>query len=110
MKHILFLSLFFISATGFSQKKKAECPMGHGSESKTETTQTREAALNSAGKKDWWPSKLNLEVLKQHSEKTNPMGANFDYAKEFKTLDYYALKKDIQQVLTNSHDWWPADF
>nr|MBP7478231.1 catalase/peroxidase HPI [Chitinophagales bacterium] len=69
-----------------------------------------EAALNNAGKKDWWPNKLNVDVLKQHSEKTNPMGENFDYIKEFKTLDYFALKKDIEKVLTNSQDWWPADF
>jgi catalase-peroxidase len=60
--------------------------------------------------KDWWPNKLNLEVLKQHSEKSNPMGQNFDYIKEFQSLDYFALKKDIQQVLTQSQDWWPADF
>jgi catalase-peroxidase len=53
---------------------------------------------------------LNLEVLKQHSEKSNPMGQNFDYIKEFQYLDYFALKKDIQQVLTQSQDWWPADF
>lgn len=110
MKQVIYVSLILFSANLFGQKKKAECPMGHGTEAKTETTQIREAALNTAGKKDWWPNKLNVDVLKQHSEKTNPMGENFDYIKEFKTLDYFALKKDIEKVLTNSRDWWPADF
>jgi catalase-peroxidase len=77
---------------------------------KTETTQRREAAMKGNTNKDWWPNQLNLDVLKQHSEKVNPMGADFDYIKEFKTIDYAALKKDIDKVLTESQDWWPADF
>lgn len=77
---------------------------------KTETTQRREAAMKGNTNKDWWPNQLNLDVLKQHSEKINPMGADFNYIKEFKTIDYAALKKDIDKVLTDSQDWWPADF
>ncbi|HRH34221.1 MAG TPA: catalase/peroxidase HPI [Catalimonadaceae bacterium] len=67
-------------------------------------------AMKPTGNKDWWPNQLNLNVLRQNSEKSNPMGQKFDYIKEFKSLDYAALKKDIQTVLTTSQDWWPADF
>ena len=59
---------------------------------------------------DWWPNRLKLELLHQHSRKSNPMGEDFDYAKEFNSLDLAALKKDIAAVMTESQDWWPADF
>jgi catalase-peroxidase len=59
---------------------------------------------------DWWPSQLNLDILHQHSSKSNPMGADFNYAEEFKKLDYWALKKDLAALMTSSQDWWPADF
>src|ERR1700744_4757425 len=60
--------------------------------------------------KDWWPKHLPLDLLHQHSAKSNPMGADFEYAKEFKSLDYEALKKDLTALMTDSQDWWPADF
>ncbi len=60
--------------------------------------------------RDWWPKGLNLNILRQHSEKSDPMGEGFDYAKEFMTLDYFALKKDLADLMTDSQDWWPADF
>ncbi len=60
--------------------------------------------------KDWWPKQLNLKILHQHSSKSNPMGEKFDYAKEFKKLDYAALKKDLKKLMTDSQDWWPADW
>jgi len=60
--------------------------------------------------RDWWPNQLRLEVLHQHSSKSDPMGGGFDYAKEFKSLDYRALKKDLVKLMTDSQDWWPADF
>jgi catalase-peroxidase len=60
--------------------------------------------------KDWWPGQLNVAMLRQNSEKSNPMGLDFNYIKAFKSLDYFALKKDIAAVLTQSQDWWPADF
>ena len=60
--------------------------------------------------KDWWPGQLNVAMLRQNSEKSNPMGPDFNYIKAFKSLDYFALKKDIAAVLTQSQDWWPADF
>ena len=60
--------------------------------------------------RDWWPNQLNLEVLHQHSDLSDPMGEDFDYAKEFKTLDLDAVIKDLHALMTDSQDWWPADF
>jgi catalase-peroxidase len=63
-----------------------------------------------ATNRDWWPNQLRLDLLHQHSSKSNPMGEDFDYAKEFKSLDFTALKKDLAALMTDSQDWWPADF
>src|SRR5512137_66535 len=60
--------------------------------------------------RDWWPNQLRLDILHQHSSKTNPMEEDFDYAKEFKSLDLAALKQDLAALMTDSQDWWPADF
>jgi len=60
--------------------------------------------------RDWWPHQLNLDILHQHSSKSNPMGGDFNYAKEFKSLDLKAVKKDLRKLMTVSQDWWPADF
>jgi len=60
--------------------------------------------------RDWWPNQLKLNILKQHSEKTNPMDEGFNYAEAFKSLDYDGLKKDLTELMTDSKDWWPADF
>lgn len=112
MKHLITAFTLLLSGTVLAQgpTKPGECPMGHSSSAPTETTQIREAAMKAPTNRDWWPNKLNLEVLRQNSEKTDPMGKNFDYIKAFKSLDYFALKKDIEKVLTQSQDWWPADF
>ncbi|MBI9060084.1 MAG: catalase/peroxidase HPI [Labilibaculum sp.] len=59
---------------------------------------------------DWWPKQLKLNILRQHSSLSNPMGDNFDYSEEFKSLDYKALKKDLHELMTDSQEWWPADF
>jgi catalase-peroxidase len=59
---------------------------------------------------DWWPNQLNLKILHQHSQLSNPMGKDFNYAKEFKKLDYKSLKKDLYTLMTDSQDWWPADY
>jgi len=59
---------------------------------------------------DWWPNRLNLDILHQHSSKSNPMGEGFNYAKEFKSLNLKAVKKDLIELMTKSQDWWPADF
>ncbi|MFX0019621.1 MAG: catalase/peroxidase HPI [Promethearchaeota archaeon] len=60
--------------------------------------------------RDWWPNQLNLDILHQHSSKSNPMGKDFNYAKEFKSLDLEAVKKDLGDLMTKSQSWWPADF
>src|SRR5690606_1517066 len=60
--------------------------------------------------KDWWPEKLDLQPLRQHDAESNPLGADFDYAEAFSKLDLEAVKKDIEAVMTESQDWWPADY
>ncbi len=60
--------------------------------------------------REWWPNQLRLDILHQHSSKSNPMGKDFNYAKEFKSLDLEAVKKDLRELMTKSQDWWPADF
>ncbi|MBM4027959.1 MAG: catalase/peroxidase HPI, partial [Planctomycetes bacterium] len=68
------------------------------------------AARGGTQNQDWWPHQLRLDVLHQRSSKSNPMGAGFDYAREFKSLDLAAVKKDLRELMTQSQDWWPADF
>jgi catalase-peroxidase len=79
-------------------KKPAEskCPFNHGASAPTN--------------RDWWPNQLNLSILHQHSELSDPMGKEFDYAAEFKSLDLNAVIKDLHALMTDSQDWWPADF
>ncbi|WP_292465866.1 catalase/peroxidase HPI [Methanolobus sp.] len=67
-------------------------------------------ALSGMSTRDWWPNQLNLKVLHQHSSKSNPMGEEFNYAEEFKKLDLQAVKKDLYEMMTDSQDWWPADY
>jgi catalase-peroxidase len=68
------------------------------------------SSTRGASNRDWWPEQLNLAILHQHSTKSNPMGKDFDYAQEFKSLDLSAVKKDLAALMTESQDWWPADF
>ncbi|SEQ29011.1 catalase-peroxidase [Solimonas aquatica] len=68
------------------------------------------AGSGGTGNRDWWPHQLRLDLLHQHSDQSNPMGESFDYAQAFKSLDYAALKKDLAALMTDSQDWWPADF
>lgn len=67
-------------------------------------------AGNGTSNQDWWPNQLNLKILHQFSSKSDPMGENFDYAREFKSLDLAAVKKDLRALMTDSQEWWPADF
>src|SRR5271163_2133390 len=60
--------------------------------------------------RDWWPNQVNLNILHQHSPKSDPMGKEFNYAEEFKTLDLKAVIKDLHALMTDSQDWWPADY
>ena len=82
-----------------NQKK---CPVMHGAMTNYSSSGT--------SNKDWWPKQLNLSILHQHDTKTNPMGANFDYRSEFEKIDYDSLKKDLNNLMTDSQDWWPADY
>jgi catalase-peroxidase len=85
----------------------------NGSESENPALQTPSRAADPTWPKtnqDWWPNQLSLQVLHQHSPRANPMGEDFNYAEEFKTLDLEALKQDIIEVMTASQDWWPADY
>ncbi|MEZ6049843.1 MAG: catalase/peroxidase HPI [Planctomycetaceae bacterium] len=80
---------------------------------KGESMQATSGANTSAGAMsigDWWPNQLNLQILHQNSALSNPMGADFDYAAEFKSLDLEAVKKDLRELMTTSQDWWPADY
>lgn len=71
---------------------------------------TKQTAGNGTRNSDWWPNQLKLNILRQHSELSNPMGEDFNYAEAFKSVDYEALKQDIVNLMTNSQDWWPADY
>lgn len=89
--------------------------MEHDSENMNKCPVTGATGKHSVGgsgtkNRDWWPNQLKLNILRQHSLKSNPMGEEFDYAKEFKSLDLQAIKKDLHQLMTDSQDWWPADF
>jgi len=70
----------------------------------------KQATGRGTSNRDWWPNQLKIEILHQHSSKSNPMGEDFNYAKEFKSLDLAAVKKDLAALMTDSQDWWPADF
>ncbi len=78
---------------------ETKCPVVHG------TTN-----IGMRSNSDWWPNQLNLRILRQNLPQSNPMGETFNYAEEFKKLDYQALKKDLRTLMTDSQDWWPADF
>jgi catalase-peroxidase len=80
----------------FDEKSAATCPVAH--------------RIVARSNRDWWPNRLNLQILHQHSSLSNPMGEAFDYAKEFKSLDLSAVIKDLHALMTDSQDWWPADF
>lgn len=85
-----------------SNTSESKCPFSGGASKQTAGSGTRN--------NDWWPNQLKLNILRQHSSLSNPMGEHFDYAEEFKSLDFNALKKDIFDLMTTSQDWWPADY
>ena len=87
------------SASGSQQTSSTEskCPVAHG-------------ASRPQNNSSWWPNQLNVNILHQHSPKSDPMGKEFNYAEEFKKLDLNAVIKDLQGLMTDSQEWWPADF
>lgn len=86
----------------YNANDESKCPVtGHGS---------KPVAGSGTKNRDWWPNKLNLNILRQHSSKSNPMGGDFNYAEAFKSLDLAAVKKDLTNLMTDSQDWWPADW
>ena len=85
-----------------TDKVEGKCPVMHGAM----TTHSSSGTSN----KDWWPNQLNLNILHQHDVKSNPMDDDYDYRKEFEKIDYDALKKDLNDLMTDSQDWWPADY
>ncbi len=106
------------SPQGVDRKAEGGCPVmhdsatAHGSESENPAidSPTPKTGGRPHGIKDWWPNQLDLSVLHTHSSRSNPLGEDFDYKKEFAALDLAALKQDIVDVLHTSQDWWPADF
>ena len=80
----------------------SKCPVMHGALTRNQETGT--------SNQDWWPNQLNLGILRQHDKKSNPMGDDFDYREAFKKIDYAALKQDLTALMTDSQEWWPADY
>lgn len=98
-------SLLAQENTKIAAKSIKDCPvMG------TPAGPNRTTAAGGLSNRDWWPNMLNLSILHQNSAKGNPLGENFDYAEEFKKLDLAAVKKDLTELMTDSQDWWPADY
>jgi catalase-peroxidase len=86
-----------------SNDNQGKCPVMHGAA-------TTNSSESSTSVRDWWPNNLNLNILHQHDRKSNPMENGFDYKEEFKKIDYDALKKDLNDLMTDSQEWWPADY
>ena len=85
-----------------AEKVEGKCPVMHGAM----TTHSSSGTSN----KDWWPNQLNLNILHQHDSKSNPMDEGFDYREEFEKIDYASLKEDLNNLMTDSQEWWPADY
>jgi len=86
----------------YDVNKESKCPFSGGT--------LKQTAGGGTSNRDWWPNQLNLDILRQHSSLSNPMGEEFNYAEEFKKLDLAAVKKDLFELMTDSQDWWPADY
>jgi catalase-peroxidase len=102
-----------------SASNEGKCPVNHGSSNGTTQAVATSGkcpvphganALTNQSVMEWWPKSLNLDILSQHDQKTNPLGEDFNYAEEFKKLDLEALKQDLKNMMTESQDWWPADW
>ena len=87
---------------GIVMNELNKCPVMHGA--------ITTSGSSSTANRDWWPAQLNLGILHQHDKKSSPMDDGFDYREEFKKLDYFSLKKDLNDLMTDSQEWWPADY
>jgi len=85
-----------------SNETEGKCPVMHGALTTNSSTGT--------SNRDWWPNQLNLSILHQHDSKSDPMDADFDYREEFNKIDFDSLKADLNDLMTDSQDWWPADY
>jgi catalase-peroxidase len=90
------------SNSSYGMNNESKCPYSSGA--------VKQSAGRGTSNRDWWPNMLNLNILRQHSTKSNPMDSDFNYAMEFNKLDFKAVKKDIFDLMTDSQDWWPADY
>ncbi len=90
------------SNTSYNVNSESKCPFSGGT--------VKKSAGGGTSNRDWWPHQLKLNILRQHTAASNPMGSSFNYAKEFNTLDLKAVKKDIMALMTDSQPWWPADY
>src|SRR5690606_1690046 len=100
--HATTLSFLFVASQGPSMSTESKCPFAaHQRNAGVASTRTN---------RDWWPKQLNLNILHQHAPASNPMDPGFDYAEAFKKLDLAAVKKDLTALMTDSQDWWPADW
>ena len=102
MKYLIIVISLLFALTGCKEKvsqEQGECPFHSSMKGQQGTTN-----------KDWWPNQLDLSILRQHSSLSNPMGEDFNYVEAFNSLDYEALKQDLRNLMTQSEEWWPADF
>ncbi len=97
-----------------NSQSSGECPFNHQAQEAPVTTASQCPMNHAAGEgtsnQDWWPNQLKVDILHQHDARSNPMNEEFGYGKEFQSIDYDSLKSDLAQVMTNSQEWWPADF
>ncbi|WP_421753974.1 catalase/peroxidase HPI [Croceimicrobium sp.] len=114
MKQLITATLVLLVASAGAQVQMqgdiSKCPVHGAAATATSTPEKMEAKKDGPNNRDWWPNQLDLSILRQNSLKSDPMGPDFDYETAFTNLDYNALKADIRAVLTDSQDWWPADY
>jgi len=90
-------------------KDISKCPFHNGTLGNEKSVSTETNGVGNQNE-DWWPDRLTLDVLRQHSPLSDPMGESFEYKKEFESLDLASVKKELAELMTDSQDWWPADF
>ncbi len=109
-KNILYSLLILSTVISFQACNQTKGQDKEMTDAKSGATKRSLSNMRAMSNADWWPNQLNLSILRQNSEMSNPMDPEFDYIEAFNSLDYYALKADIKKVLTESQDWWPADY